>query len=45
VAYISLDLLIFATGCDKGLVNIYNLYNGQFLRSIQHRDGLPISMV
>lgn len=33
------------SGCQDGIINLYNLYNGSFLRSFKHPNNNPINMV
>lgn len=33
---------MFATSATDGTVNIYNLYNGQFIRAMLHPEKKPI---
>jgi WD40 repeat protein len=45
VIQISYELRIFVTGSTDKTINIYNLYNGQFYRTINHPDHLAICTV
>ena len=31
-----MDMNIFVTGCDEGYINMYNIWDGYFIRTFGH---------
>lgn len=45
IIVVSTELKLFATGCEGGYVNLYNIYTGKFFRTFRHRDQFPINAI
>ncbi|CAK67234.1 unnamed protein product (macronuclear) [Paramecium tetraurelia] len=43
--YVSTSMKLFATGCTGGYIYLYNLYNGQLMRSFVHPNKNPINSI
>ncbi|CAD8211533.1 unnamed protein product [Paramecium octaurelia] len=43
--YVSTSMKLFATGCTGGYIYLYNLFNGQLMRSFIHPNKNPINSI